>query len=274
MSLGEWICCPHCRGEVKPETGAREGTGQAAQRCEECDREYPTVDGVIDFAPGLGGERKLGQRLMESERIVAIYETRWWRASRLTERAFGIGLEEEMSLVERITHPGPADVVLDLACGPGLYARRFAERGPEREVLGLDLSWPMLRYGVRKAQRLGIRNLSFLHGDAHRLPFRDASLDAASCCGALHLFPEVRRALGELGRAIKPGGRFAAAVFGQRPWDPLPRLREAYDAWIGLHRFQPGELEALLDEAGFKPTVHHARGVWMIVGGVRRPASA
>jgi hypothetical protein len=42
------------------------------------------------------------------------------------------------------------------------------------------------------------------------------------------------------------------------------------DAFWGLHFFSCEELEALLDEAGFEPTIHHAKGAWMIAVGERR----
>jgi ubiquinone/menaquinone biosynthesis C-methylase UbiE len=203
--------------------------------------------------------------------MVRIYESRLWRANWLFGVAGGISLADEMSLIDRILDLGPSDAVLDLACGPGLYARRFARGASTREVLGLDLSWPMLRYGARKAGAIGIENLTFTHGDAHHLPFRDDSLDAVNCCGALHLFPDVRQALRELQRVIRPKGRFSTAVFLARDRDPLSGLVRASDKRTGLHRFHKPELESLLDEAGFEPTVYHARRNWMIAGGVRRP---
>ena len=136
-------------------------------------------------------------------------------------------------------------------------------------MIGLDLSWPMLRYAAAKSRELGVANLTLLHGDAHALPFADASLDAANCCGALHLFPDWRQVLAELGRVIRPKGRFAAAVFLEDPGEP-GRLRRRYDAAMGVHRFRPEELAAELDTAGFEPAVHHAKGVWMVAGGLRR----
>jgi hypothetical protein len=46
--------------------------------------------------------------------------------------------------------------------------------------------------------------------------------------------------------------------------------RQSAITWIGLHRFKKHELEALLDEAGFEPSIYHERASWMIAGGVRR----
>jgi ubiquinone/menaquinone biosynthesis C-methylase UbiE len=181
-----------------------------------------------------------------------------------------IDLLAEMELIERIASPGPTARVLDLACGTGLYARRFAAGHPEREVVGLDLSWPMLRTAVRKAAEAELDNVRFAHGDALTLPFRDASLEVANCCGALHLFPDIPRALSELGRVIRPRGHFSMAVSLRRS-GALGRLSGTVaETFFGLHLFSREELETLLEEAGFEPTIHHAKGAWMIAVGERR----
>ncbi|HUU93856.1 MAG TPA: methyltransferase domain-containing protein [Phycisphaerae bacterium] len=214
-ALEDLVCCPACRGDVRLRRG-NDDEG-AACACDGCGGVYPVTDGVVDFLPGQnGGKKSRGQRAMESERCVRIYEGRWWRGSRWMGWFFAISLSEEVTLVKRILDCGPADTVLDLACGPGLFTRSFAEGNSERTAIGLDLSWPMLRYAVRKAARLGMTNVTFLHGDAHCLPLRDGSLDGANCCGALHLFPDVRQVLGELKRAIRPGGASRWRARGER----------------------------------------------------------
>jgi len=273
MRLREILCCPQCKGELRPEAIQRgaERTEGCSFFCARCNVVYRAVDGVPDFLPEDTAEKGRGQKLMECERIVEIYEGKWWRGGRIFALFMGISLDNEMALVNKIADIGPADTVLDLACGPGLYARAFAKDGPQRRVVGLDCSWPMLRYAVRKARSLGIENVAFLHGDAHYLPFKDASFEAANCCGALHLFSDVGRVLGELGRVIKPGGRFSMAL-AMRTSKPLNRLK-AYLAgrYWRVRFFREDELKTLLDEAGFEPAIYHARRIWMIAGGVRRP---
>jgi SAM-dependent methyltransferase len=227
------------------------------------------VGGVVDFLPDLERKRSLAQRLMESEAVASIYESRWWRGNRGFSLVAGISLEEEKSLIERILAIQPGDRVLDLACGPGLYARRFAREGRERYVVGLDLSWPMLRRGVAMSEREAIPNIAFARGDAHELPFKEGSLDAANCCAAMHLFPNPRRVLEELHRVVRPGGRFSTAVVLKGGF--ASRLGDALGQRSGVRGFREEDFRGLLDGAGFEPTVYHARGVWMIAGGVRRP---
>ena len=275
MRVDEFICCPRCKGDLLPRPADSpaepDAGGPGGCACAACGLEYPGADGVVDFLPDAKGAKGLAQKLMESRRMVELYEGKWWRASKLFAPFMGITLNNEIALIRMITAPGPAEAVLDLACGPGIYARAFAQDSPARTVFGLDLSWPMLKYAARKAESLGLENITFMHGDAHFLPFRDSSLDVANCCGALHLFRDIRQVLGELARVLRPGGRFSAAM-AMRSSKPLNRLKAYLDEkFWRIHYFQQAEIKELFDEAGFVPTVHHARGVWMIAGGVRRP---
>ncbi|MAE94422.1 MAG: hypothetical protein CL910_07165 [Deltaproteobacteria bacterium] len=268
MAIEDWIRCPDCGGELR--TAPREPrTGETRHfTCSGCDREIPEVDGVIDFLPGVSGPRGPLQRLMEWEPLVRIYEGKAWRSSPFFAWTAQIRLEEEISLVAHIVDAGPARTVLDLACGPGLFARRLALGESDREVVGLDVAWPMLLRASALAREQRLENLTYLHGDAHALPFREASLDAANCCGALHLFPDVRRVLGELHRVLRARGRISLGVF-RRPAGLAGRLAADLGGLLGVHLFAEDELRALLVEAGFEPTVYRAQGLWMIAGGVR-----
>ncbi|MGK7874843.1 MAG: methyltransferase domain-containing protein [Xenococcaceae cyanobacterium] len=275
IRLQEFICCPKCKRDLLVHTGesgiSLEVDSLPYYACTGCGLEYPMVDDVVDFLPHSNSEKTLAQKAMESEYIVEIYESKWWRASNLLAMFTRISLDNEISLIKRSTNIGPTDTVLDLACGSGIYTRAFASESPGREVIGLDLSWPMLRYGTKKAQRLGIKNITFMHGDAHYLPFKDESVDVANCCGALHLFSDVRRVLSELHRVIKPDGRFSTASLLESQI-PLRELKAYLDkSFVGVHYFLEEELKELLDDAGFEPTVYHAQGLWMIACSIRRP---
>jgi SAM-dependent methyltransferase len=244
--------------------------GPKSYFCPACGLAYPVIDGITDFLPGSQVAKGRAQILMESPPLVNIYESNWWRGCKFFKRFMGLTLDEEISLIGRIAKPGDGDTILDLACGTGIYARTFARGSPGRNVFGLDVSWPMLRYAVSKAGRMGINNVRFLHGDAHALPFAAGSLDVANCCGALHLFTDVRHVLGELYRALKPGGRLsvAAAWQGEKPWS---RFKASSDErFWNIHYFSKEELMGLLDEAGFDPKIYHAYGIWMVAGGVRK----
>lgn len=104
--------------------------------------------------------------------------------------------------------------VLDVACGTGVLARAARERVGERgSVVGLDLNPGMLAVARRVEPRVEWRE-----GRAEDLPFPDASLDAVVSQFGLMFFEDRPRALGEMQRVLKPGGRLAVAV-----WDSIER---------------------------------------------------
>jgi SAM-dependent methyltransferase len=97
---------------------------------------------------------------------------------------------------------GPGTRLLDVACGPGFVSDAAAARGAE--PVGLDVAVAMLEQARRRSP-----GLTFVEGDAQRLPFDDASFDAVTMnFGILHLSrPEL--ALSEARRVLVPEGRFA-----------------------------------------------------------------
>jgi len=95
---------------------------------------------------------------------------------------------------------------LDLACGPGTFARALA--GRVRFVVGLDLT-PAMLARARKAVGEVTPACAFACGDAGRLPFGGATFDVAACGFALHHMQNIPRILAELTRILEPGGRVA-----------------------------------------------------------------
>jgi SAM-dependent methyltransferase len=218
-----------------------------------------------------GDARGLGQWLMESAPVVAVYESRLWRRNPIVEALMGIAFDDELDCIARAARVDEASRVLDLACGPGIYARPFARRLSGGRVVGLDLSRPMLAYAHHRRRAEGLTNLDLVRGSALDLPFAAASFDVVNCCGALHLFPDVPRALGEVYRVLVGGGRFTMAVIraGDRPRDRrAARLRRRL---LGIHSFAPADLERQLGQAGFGGfQVLHEHGLWMIAAAIKR----
>jgi SAM-dependent methyltransferase len=166
-------------------------------------------------------------------------------------------------LVERLA-PSPGETILDLAAGTGetgfLAARRL---GADGKLISSDRSASMVDAARRLAGRLGIENAEFRVLDADRIDLPDASVD-----GVLSRFGYVLRgdpppALGGIRRVLRPGGRLAFAVWGERernPWMTVP-----VDAMVarGLlappagddarlsERRNPVAIRALLAAAGF-----------------------
>jgi demethylmenaquinone methyltransferase/2-methoxy-6-polyprenyl-1,4-benzoquinol methylase len=100
--------------------------------------------------------------------------------------------------------------VLDLATGTGDLAIMIARRHPGATVLGVDPSRNMLAVGERKVADAGLTGrVSFAYGDAEHLELPDASVDGISMAFGIRNVPDRARALREMARVTRPGGRIA-----------------------------------------------------------------
>jgi len=109
--------------------------------------------------------------------------------------------------------PQPGERALDLACGTGLLALMLARAAGE--VVGCDISAEMLERAAAAAAAAGVRNVTFVETEASSLPFEDEWFDLVTSRTAFHHFPDPQRALAEVVRVLKPGGRFAMEdIFG------------------------------------------------------------
>jgi ubiquinone/menaquinone biosynthesis C-methylase UbiE len=101
--------------------------------------------------------------------------------------------------------PRPEDVSLDVACGPGSVVVAFAPR--VRRAIGLDYTEAMLDQARQLAARSGLGNVEWHRGDVYALPFADGAFDIVSCRYAFHHLLEPARALAEMVRVCRDGGR-------------------------------------------------------------------
>jgi demethylmenaquinone methyltransferase/2-methoxy-6-polyprenyl-1,4-benzoquinol methylase len=111
--------------------------------------------------------------------------------------------------------PGPEDRVLDVATGTGLVARALVRAGGCR-VVGLDQSEEMLARARELAarDRSLAKRVSFVRGEAERLPFGDSEFDHLTFTYLLRYVDDPAAVLRELARVVRPGGRIACVEFG------------------------------------------------------------
>lgn len=220
--VSEILRCPGCHS-TGTLAGSPPGSTSPQLWCTRCRERVPVVDGIPDFAPHIPIEvrsESWTQALMNTSFFGWVYETPFWRPLH-TQLVSGHGFGEELAEILTLAEDGPEDVVVDLACGTGPYARAFAARS-EARVLGIDLSPGMLGRALRHARELDLPRLMFARGDIFSLPIDDATVDHVNCCGALHLFSDPRGIWAEIARILKPGGVFTGMTIG---WAPGPFVK-------------------------------------------------
>jgi len=121
--------------------------------------------------------------------------------------------------------------VLDVGCGKGRFARVFREQEPAAEIWGLDISEEMLHHVPE-----GIHTRA---GSMTELPFEDAFFDGAYATESLEHAVEIEKAVSEICRVVKPGGRIAIIDKNAEQWGRMET--PDWEKW-----FTRRELEGLL----------------------------
>ncbi len=115
--------------------------------------------------------------------------------------------------------------MLDVASGTGDLAIAMARRFPSAVVDGVDASAAMTSIGREKVERAGLADrVTLAAGDARDLGFPDRCFDAAAIAFGIRNVPDRPRALRELARVTRPGGRVAVLELGEPPAGPLAAL--------------------------------------------------
>ncbi|MFD8969492.1 demethylmenaquinone methyltransferase [Streptomyces sp. NPDC059568] len=123
--------------------------------------------------------------------------------------------------VAKAVNARPAEKVLDLAAGTATSSLPFAATGAY--VVPCDFSQGMLREGKRRHPWM-----PFTAGDATRLPFADEVFDAVTISFGLRNVQDTDRALRELYRVTKPGGRVVICEFSHPTWAPFRTVYTEY----------------------------------------------
>jgi SAM-dependent methyltransferase len=115
--------------------------------------------------------------------------------------------------------------VLDIACGTGLVSLAAARAvGPAGQVVGVDISARMVDAARERAGRAGLAHARFERMDAEHLELPGAGFDVVTCALGLMYLPDPERAVREMLRQLRPGGRVVLAVWGERSrcgWAPV-----------------------------------------------------
>jgi len=120
------------------------------------------------------------------------------------------------------------EAVLDIGCGVGADTLIAADMvGPEGKVVGIDMIPAMLKRAKENLQRTDFKNVTFMEASAEKLPFPNEDFDVVISNGVFNLIPGKVKALSEVYRVLKPGGRMMIAdqiLMGELPEDTKTRV--------------------------------------------------
>jgi SAM-dependent methyltransferase len=154
--------------------------------------------------------------------------------------------------------PVPTDLALDIATGAGHTALALAPR--VASVIALDITPEMLAETARNATRRGLTNVRVQIGAAEALPFGDAVFDIVTVRTAPHHFADIERAVREMARVSRPGGRVVVVDTTVPEDDVLDAEINAIELLRDpshVRNYRPSEWRRMLTAAGLVVTGEH-----------------
>lgn len=169
-------------------------------------------------------------------------------------------LKYEVALVLDLLRPVRGEKILDAGSGTGIFTREFLVRGAN--VVGLDISWVMLRWAKAKSEAF---SPGMVAADMTWLPFADGVFDKTVSVTALEFIEDEKRAVAELFRVTKPGGIVVVATLNSlSPWAHHRRMNACEDRESIFNRVlfrSPAQLLASAPLSGIVRTaIHFGKG--------------
>lgn len=137
--------------------------------------------------------------------------------------------------------PAPGEKIIELGCGPGFYSCGLAEQFREISVLGIDRSPSQLSWAREKRNALGLNNCRFQSDNVLELSHEEKTFDVLIASRLFTVLPNRRRAVAEMYRVLRPGGRCFIAEPRWAFWASIP----LFTMWLlaGLTHFKNGYRE-------------------------------
>lgn len=157
-----------------------------------------------------------------------------------------------LARVVALAEPAPDWSVLDVATGSGHTA--FALAPHVRDAVGTDLTPAMLAEATRLRAASGRSNVRFVVADVHVLPFPAATFALVTCRRAAHHFSDIARAIGEMHRVLRPGGRLVIddrSVPSDDFVDACMNRLDVYHDESHVREYRADEWVQMLESAGF-----------------------
>lgn len=214
-------------------------------------RTWPIWQGIPQLLAEVPPPPGLAQRAMTFEPMVRIYEGSWrpW----FTRLGTHIDAQAEDAFVAAYT-PTHAQRAVDLGCGTGRITRWLHTTQGVPEVVGVDLSQPMLVHARTTSP------LPWLRASACHLPIADHAVDVVTSFGAFHLFPDPGRALREMARVLRPGGVLLLHTAIAASSGTARRMQPLIHQHLGIRFLSRPDLTSLVEQAGLSIRVTQTDG--------------
>jgi demethylmenaquinone methyltransferase/2-methoxy-6-polyprenyl-1,4-benzoquinol methylase len=176
------------------------------------DRPHTTPDARLGE---LDVEAHLADPTVKQRFVTPMFEVVACRYDRFT-RIFSFGMDrgwKRLLLQELALRVRDGACVLDVACGTGDLSFGAARQLARGSVVGVDVSTRMLSIAATRQESNKLDSVHFCRGSMHDLPFLDENVDAVVGGYALRNAPDLRHALEEIARVLKPGGVFLSLDF-------------------------------------------------------------
>ncbi len=193
-----------------------------------------------------GLHRVLAERQMRARDFFSGMADRWDAIRRHYEHP-----DLDVGMMGALVEPGIQ--VLDVGTGTGAILKSFAVTGAR--VLALDHTQPMLVRARELCRGENLPGVDFCAGGVENLPLRDECFDVVNCAMVLHHVARPARAVAEMARVTRPGGRVTVTSFcpHQQEW----MREELAHQWLG---FSQPEMEQFFTDAGLEPASWLSRG--------------
>jgi SAM-dependent methyltransferase len=210
------------------------------------------------------------------------YIERPWLMRSIGRALWGIDASVLYASMEPIARAPAGATIVDVPCGGGVAFRAIR---PEQDIryLAADLCPKMLRRAGRRAQARSLTQVELLVADMTELPFADGEADPFLSYSGMHMVGDPRKAVAEIARCLKPGGRLIGTTFladgsrraralfkaGSYRGHPLPPSREDLRGWLETAGFEDPTIGPQAGFAAFGGRKELAAGQ---AGGCRRAA--
>ena len=158
----------------------------------------------------------------KSEQRESLFESFAWLYIFYRERVFRDDTKRIFAGLWPAGAPRSGTRVIELGCGPGFYSCRLASRFPQLRVLGVDSSEKQLRWARDKARAHDLTNCSFERVNVLALPYDCESFDNMIASRLLTILPAREKAVEEMFRLLRPGGKCFVAEPRYSFWASIP----------------------------------------------------